>query len=191
MSQATESPQRAGHPATPAAKTPVGPGRVSLLGMLIALLLLAIAVVLAHDTLVATGTLAPPAWLNRAAGALDGLRAATWVLPASIVVALVGLWLLLVALRPRPRTMVRVQADTGVFLRPHGIERLARHAAGDVDGVTGVHASATRRKVDLRVEALGGDEVAGKVRDAVSESLRALEPQPKVSVKTKLAGGAG
>ncbi|MGL5930994.1 MAG: DUF6286 domain-containing protein, partial [Dermatophilaceae bacterium] len=75
--------------------------------------------------------------------------------------------------------------QTGVFLRPKDVARLARATAGDVDGVVDVSASATRRAVTLRVGTTGDDGVAARVEDAVSGRLAALAKAPRVRVSTK------
>lgn len=174
--------------AIPAAKPPVGSGRITLIGVLIALLLIALAVVLGHDALVAAGVVGVSAWIDTAVQEVDGLQPATWVLPVSVVLVLVGAWLLVSALRPRPPTTVAVQAVTGVFLRPGDLRTLVRHTARDVDGVTDAKVSASRRKVDVRIETTGDDTARQRVQGAVDERLQALEQAPSVRVRT--AGGS-
>ncbi|MEO3938953.1 DUF6286 domain-containing protein [Dermatophilaceae bacterium Soc4.6] len=174
-----------------AAKTPVGPGVISLVGIVLALLVIAAGVVGAQTALVAAGALKGRSWLTSAVTAVDGLSPALWMLPVGIVVALVGLWLVLTAVKPRPRTAVALQAATGVFLRPRDVARLAAAAADDVDGVRDAHASASRTKVTLRITTTTADDtaeqnrVADAVRSAVAQRLSALQKPLRITVRTQ------
>jgi len=163
-----------------AAKTPVGPGSISAVGLLLALLIVGIGVVGVQAALVAAGLLTGKPWLTWALERPNGLTPAGWMLAVGLVLALIGLWLLLTALRPRPRT--------AVFLRPRDLARLAVAAAQDVDGVQDAHASATRRKVTVRITSTAGETDGDPVTDAVTatltERLSALEKPVRVIVRT-------
>ncbi|MGL5849715.1 MAG: DUF6286 domain-containing protein, partial [Phycicoccus sp.] len=124
-------------------------------------------------------------WLTTWLADADGESPPPWTPAAAVAACLVGLWLVVVAITPRPRTGVAVSARTGVFLRPKDVARLARHSAGDVDGVVDVSASATRRSVALRVGTTGDDGVADRVEQAVSDRLAPLARTPRVRVSTR------
>lgn len=178
-----------------AAKTPLGPGVISLVGVVLALLVITLGVVAAQTALVAAGALTGSPWLTTSVTAVNGLSPAAWMLPGGIVVALVGLWLVITAVKPRPRTGVALQAATGVFLRPRDIARLAAAAADDVDGVQDARASATRTKVTVHVTTTGANDttaqggVADAVKTAVAGRLSALKKPVRVTVRTP--GGRG
>ncbi len=168
-----------------AAKTPVGPGIISALGLLWSALLLGVGVVGVQAALVAAGVLNGTAWLTWVIQQVDGLAPAGWMLPVGVVLVLFGLWLLLTALRPRPRTAVALTAATGVFLKPRDLSRLAVAAADQVDGVQDAKATASRSKVSMQIVSTGGGNVADEVRAAVTERLEALEKPVKVTVRTQ------
>lgn len=168
-----------------AAKTPVGPGTISALGLLWSALLLGVGVVGVQAALVAAGVLTGTAWLTWVIQQVDGLAPAGWMLPVGVVLVLLGLWLLLTALRPRPRTAVALTAATGVFLKPRDLSRLAVAAADQVDGVQDAKATASRSKVSMQIVSTGGGNVADEVRAAVTERLEALEKPVKVTVRTQ------
>jgi len=168
-----------------AAKTPVGPGTISALGLLWSALLLGVGVVGVQAALVAAGVLNGTAWLTWVIQQVDGLAPAGWMLPVGVVLVLFGLWLLLTALRPRPRTAVALTAATGVFLKPRDLSRLAVAAADQVDGVQDAKATASRSKVSMQIVSTGGGNVADEVRAAVTERLEALEKPVKVTVRTQ------
>lgn len=170
-----------------AAKQPIGVGPAPLVGLLVAVLIVAVGVVGVQHALYATD-LVGTSWLDETIEGVDGLRSALWVLLLGVALIVVGLWLLLGALRPRPKKAVALRAETGVFLRPRDLERLAGAAATDVPGVLDAGASATRRKVTVKVEGTGDQEVAANVTTAVRERLAGLENPPSVSVAVSEAG---
>jgi hypothetical protein len=165
-----------------AAKAPVGSGAITMVGLVLGLLVTAAGLVAIRDSLVHSGLLGGPPWTEQAAGALNGLTAAGWMVPAGSALVLLGLWLLLTTLRPRRRTGIPVTSSTGVFLRHTDVARLAQRAAEQVDGVLTARAHATRRAVTLRVRSTGSSEAAEGVRSAVSGRLSALESSPTVKV---------
>ncbi len=172
-----------------AAKPPVGVGPVPFVGAVLALVLVAVGVAGIRDALVAIGAVEGEPWIDTVVDTVDGWQPQFWLVPAGIALVLLGVWLILVALRPRSRTGVAVRAATGVFLRTGDVERLAARAASDVDGVLSARSSASHRKVEVRVAVTGGANTADRVRTAVQDALQPLESIPTVQVKTAGAGG--
>lgn len=172
-----------------AAKPPVGVGPVPFVGAVLALVLVAVGVAGIRDALVAIGAAEGEPWIDSVVDTVDGWQPQFWLVPAGIALVLLGVWLILVALRPRSRTGVAVRAATGVFLRTGDVERLAARAASDVDGVLSARSSASHRKVEVRVAVTGGANTADRVRTAVQDALQPLESIPTVQVKTAGAGG--
>lgn len=168
-----------------AAKTPVGPGAITFVGALLALVVIMLGAAGLQAAASAIGISKSRPWLTRMIEGTDGLRPLGWMLPVGVVLVLTGLWLLFTALRPRPKTAVALTAQTGVFTRPRDLAKLAEHAADDLDGVAAVHAHATRSKVTVRVDSTGGPGVAEAVNNAVVERLSAVKKPPRVAVKIK------
>lgn len=168
-----------------AAKTPVGPGAITFVGAVLSLLVIALGAVGLQTAASAAGITKSQPLLTQAIEGTDGLRPLWWMLPVGLLLILVGLWLLVAALRPRPRTAIALKAQTGVFMRPRDVARLAEHAADDVDGVAAVKARATRGKITLSIDSTGGPGVTERVKAAVNEPLEALRKTPRVSVKVK------
>ena len=169
-------------------KTPVGPGVITAVGLLLALAVIGLGVLGIQTALVSAGALTGTSWLTWLIQGFDGLTAGAWGLPAGVAGILLGLRVLVAALRRRPRTAVALRASTGVFLRPHDVARLAERAADEVDGVSTASASATRSRVRVRVTTTGDAGVEDAVRAAVSERLAALESTPRITVTT--SGGS-
>lgn len=175
-------------PPIPAAKTPVGPGVVTVVGLVFAVLVIAVGVVGVHDALVGAGAAAGTPWIDTVVKALNGLRPAFWLVPVGAALVLLGLWLLLTALRPRPRTAIALKARTGVFLRPSDVATLARSAAQNVDGVTSAKVTASPRKIAVAARTTTGG-LQQNIAQAVTTQLRTLVSEPTVRVTIKTDGG--
>ncbi len=189
-----EASEGAGHEEQPsteplaAGKTPVGPGVITVVALLLALAVVGIGVLGIQTALVSAGALTGTSWLTWLIQGFDGLTAGAWALSVGVALLLLGLLVLVAALRRRPRTAVALRASTGVFLRPHDVARLAENAADEVDGVSTASASATRSRVRVRVTTTGDAGVEEAVRAAVSERLGALDSLPRITVAT--SGGS-
>jgi hypothetical protein len=148
-----------------------------------AVLLLALGVVAGQDALARWGvTSVGTSWLGSTLDGLDGLRAAAWTVPVGIALVVVGLLLLVTALKPRRRTHVQVEAAADLWLAPSALSALARDAAEGVPGVSRVSVAATRTAVRVRAAADHPDQVAGPVEEAVRARLAGA--QVKVTVRT-------
>ncbi|WP_432497589.1 DUF6286 domain-containing protein [Kineococcus gypseus] len=168
-------------PLRPAA-SPTGSGPVAVVGPVLALLTGALGAVLVRDAVVAargTGT----AWLGTATDALVGARPAGWLVPAGLVVALLGLWLVVTALRRRTRDSLPLGGRAGAHLRTRDVARLATGAAEGVDGVLDASSTATRRRVRVSVTTTGAAGTADAVSAAVAGALSAVTRPPRVLVR--------
>lgn len=174
-------------PPMAAAKAPVGHGPVPAIGIVLSLAVIGLGVVGIRDALVSAGAIEGETWISSVVELFDGWRPELWLVPVGVLLVLLGLWLLLVAVRPRPRTGIAVRAETGVYLRAADVKRIAVRAAADVDGVLTASADASRRKVDVQIATTGDSSTAERVRAAVQEVLQPLEVQP--TVRVKVAGG--
>lgn len=168
-----------------AAKTPVGPGAITFVGAVLSLLVITVGALGLQTAAAAAGISKAKPWLTRWLEAANGLRPLGWMVPVGVLLILAGLWLLVTALRPRPKTAVALNAGTGVFIRSRDMARLAEYAADDVDGVAAVHARSTRNKVTVQVQSTGGSGVADAVKNAVTDHLGAVKKAPRVAVKVK------
>lgn len=175
----------------PAGKAPVGSGSAPLIAQLLGLALVGLGVlgVQAAVSTVQGGT----SWLTSAADSVDGTRHdAAIVLVVAVVAVLLGLLLLPIVLRRRPRTSVPLSAATGVHLRLDGLAQIARAALDGVDTLTDARVSASARTV--RVNAVSFAPVAEHARiveetqRALVEAYAALERPPRIVVRLKHDG---
>lgn len=170
--------------AMPAAHQQTGAGTIGAVGPVLALVLTGIGGVLLHDALAEADSRPGRTWLAAVVDGLDGSTAEWWMIPAGAAVALLGVWLIVTAVRPRSRKMLAVTSQTGVFLRTRDIARLAAAAADDVDGVLSAGSVAGRRAVTVTVES-DRDGIADLVRETVEQRLSALVNPPKVKVRVR------
>lgn len=156
-------------------------------GILIALLLIGAGVVGIHDWLAGLGWISGPAWLPPALEAVDGARTAPWMLVVAVVLALVGLWLVVLALKPRRRTHLPApDRELDLWSTPGALAAIARQAADRQSGVISATARARRRRVDVEVTRRDDADagVDARVHEAVEQSLEGLLT-PRVRVRTR------
>ncbi|WP_018157436.1 DUF6286 domain-containing protein [Demetria terragena] len=137
--------------------------------VLVGLMLLALGAAAIQWMVVRQDWASGPAVLDRLVDAIDGSRVADWGLLAGIPMALIGLWLLFVALKPRRRTHERISDDLDAWLTPGALCALAETAAEDVPGVLQATGS-LRRKTALTVRVATEPDVQP---ESVIEQVRA------------------
>lgn len=168
-------------PARPDLPGPRALPAAAWLGPLVALVLIALGVVLVQEALARWGVVAT-SWLGSALTSIDGMRAGTWAVPAGVVLVLLGLLVLLVALKPRRRTHVHVDGEADLWMTPAALSALARDAAEGVPGVARVSVAASRSAVKVRAAAEHPEHVTEPVQEAVASRLAGADV--RVSVRT-------
>lgn len=172
---------------TPAPPVPLAAPAARPVAYLVALALAAIGVIAGNDLLVRLEAIDRPEIL---AGLVDWLDGHGWdavLLPASVAALILGTALVLVAVKPRRRTHVRVRGDADMWLRPVDVGRIASRAARRCPGVYDATAIAAPRAVTVTVDgtAPNGDDPADGVRAAVATELGgAVADPPTVKVRT-------
>ncbi len=167
------------------AKSPVGPGIQPFLGVLWAVALVALGVVAIRDALVRAGLLGGKEWAEEAAKACDNLTPQVWIVPAGAVAVIVGVVLIVTALRPRPKRGIRLAATTGIYLTRSSVQRLAKTAAAAVDGVDTTAIAGGRRKLEVDATTLAAqpEVTRERIEHAIRDRLSALETPPTVKVR--------
>jgi hypothetical protein len=160
-------------PFTPAV-TATRAARVAWWSIALSLVVICIGVLLLREALVAAGDIDGSSWLAPLVDRADGATPSTLLSIVGGVVALVGLWLVVLALGRRVRTRLALSASPSMTIGIADAARLARSAAEDVDLVLTARASATRRRVKVTVTAYEGDEIIPAVEAAVTARLEPL-----------------
>ncbi len=171
-------------------KTPLALPAAAFTGPLIAVLVLAAGVVGIRDGILGAGWITGTSWTTAAAEWIDGLAFAGWMIPVAIAAIIIGLFLLLAALRPRRKTAVALTAQTSVWIEPAAIARIAADVARSVPGVLNAKATATRRAVTIRAQVTGDDRsgIAETITEQVKIALEPVQKAPKVTVRSRVGG---
>lgn len=190
--ESTDSPdtdrttEQGGQQGLPAAKPPLRTAAAVTIGILLALLLLGIAVVAIEEAVIRTGLWDGPSWTRNAVTAVDNVAVEPWMAAPLIACWVLGLVLLIVALKPRRRKGSALQAQTGVYLRRKDLARLAIPALQHIDGLTDLSAKAKRRILHISVTTLTGKDqdtaIKTELKDRLAPILATLERPPKIAV---------
>lgn len=174
-------------------RAPVTAATARYIAVVLALVLLIVGFVALRDAGVVLGFVAGSPWIGATATALNGLHSQWWMVPAGAGVLVIGVWLMVMALLPRRKTVVAVDAAGSVWMRPRDVARLASYAACSVPGVEVLNSAATRRKVTLYVGLTGVEsEVAAKgtIAAVVGSATEILIPTPRITVRVGTNGSA-
>lgn len=181
------SRQPAAAPKAPAsAPPPLAPAAAHYVGVVSALLLIALGAVGIRDGIAAAGWITGSSWTQAAIDWFDGQSAHGWMVPTGAILAGLGLIVVGAALTPRRRKAVPVQAETSVYLDVSDTAKLAAAAARVVPGVTKATASATRRAVKVAARTTGPDVTKEAIAGAVRTALAPLASAPRISVRTRV-----
>ena len=142
--------------------------------------------------------------LGRPPAPLDAARISAWlnttpwsapvVIAIGAVLALVGLWLIALALIPPRPTMLDLREDHPdviTRIRPADLRRAIDGAARSVDGISDAHTTLSRGRAVVSVTSPLGDPSAlpDKVATAVTDQLSALDPVHPLRPVVRLTGG--
>ncbi|MEO8850815.1 MAG: hypothetical protein ABI360_03695 [Allobranchiibius sp.] len=179
----TQDALRAKNPprATPAA---------AITGTIVAILFLALAVVGIHDLFVTQGWSDGSPWARAAIDGVDGARRADWVVPLAVVALLIGVFLLLLSVRPRRSThrAVPEREEAGdVWVAPGVLSALAKSAAEDAPGVLSADPRVSPRRIKVVLHTTPGadrDRAVTTAEQLITERVGSLSDLAvKVSAK--------
>lgn len=179
------------------ARPPVGTPGVAAVSIVLVLALLGLGTVLLRELLVSTavnGEVLVPGdpWLAPVAASATGVIRSSLTLAVAVAVGLLGLLLVVSALKPRPSPTSRLVGDDDAAISfdvdERGLTALAADAALGVTEVETSRASGGRRRMVVHVSVdprAGYDRsaIAGQVSRLVQERLSGLRPPPRVAVR--------
>lgn len=123
-------------------------------------------------------------WTGQALDFLGSFVSDVTAVIIAVVLALVGLWLLVLAFKPRPRTHVRVHSPVSIWTRPVDIARKATDATRRDTGMDHVRSKANRKKVSVEVTDDGsGSQLQERVTRSLNNEFKGLATPPAVAVK--------
>lgn len=147
--------------------------------MLLALALLALAGAAIHDLLVRAGDIAGAEWLARAIGRIRAVEWQDLVLPTAIVGGVLGLMLIIIAVKPRRATHLPMPGFSG-WIRPADVARRTTMRARRAPGVLEASSAVSAKSVTVKVRYAGADAAAAEnaIRRAVAAELAVLLADP-------------
>ena len=172
------------HTGAPTAGPAARPVVVVLALLLLAFAVLCVLELLARAHAIGTTPLAPGF-----ADFVDRVHMTGWLPWAAGAVAVLGLLLVIAALRPRRRTHLPA-GDGTLWLRPTDVARLCSSAALTRPGVATAHTNVTRRKAVVAAT-VGGrdrDELRSEITAAVENAVSTLDSPPRVRVRLTSGG---
>ena len=118
-----------------------------------------------------------------------------WIITGAAVAAVLGLWLIVLAVTPGLRPVLPLRRDTpGVRagIDRHAAELLLRDRAMEVSGVRAARATVTRRRAVVRADVHFGEteRVSADLNRAVAEAVAALglDRPPPVKLRMRRTG---
>jgi hypothetical protein len=176
----------------PQAGPPLAAPAAAPTAILLAALIVGLGVLAGRDVLILTGVLGGTAWLTPALSTVGAVHRDTgWLLPAAIGLAVIGLILLIVAVKPRRHTHRRLTHD-GLWMRTSDVSALVTAIATAVPGVDAAHGSGSARRQRLRITpnvsaATDLPALRDDVDTAVTTALRVLADPPTLSTTLRKA----
>lgn len=121
-------------------------------------------------------------WLDPVFTWLGGAKVESMAVVVGTLLALLGLWFVIIALKPRKRTHMPVNSATSMWVRPVDIARKATATGRYELGKVPVTSRATKKKLDVRVVDDGGEVARDRLAASLSQQMARLEPAPQISV---------
>jgi len=169
-----------------AVKAPLSTSAAQRNGVLFSLLLIALGVIGIREALIYTDVINGAYWIGDLFKRIDGLRIASWMLLAGVLLFVIGLHFIVTGLSRRKRLGWTVTATEPVFVTPTAATSTALAAARRVDGVLDVVAQAKPKRVTFSAKATATDDtVRSSVEQAISGRFAALKDAPKTKVRLR------
>jgi hypothetical protein len=145
--------------------------------------LIGVGLVAGRELLVEHEVIDEAPWVANTFGWVGRLTWATWMLPLAIGAVVLGLLLLVAAVKPRAHSHVGTATSPVLWLTTTDTARASTAAALHAEGVIRAHTTADRRTVRVRV--VGDDtnpDIVDAVQHRVGRALADLDPKPEIRV---------
>ncbi len=164
-------------------KRPVAAPAAATAGLLLALAVIALGIAGVQHASSSAGWINESSWLDWIATKAEVLRPADWMTYAGIAAAVIGLWLIATALKPRRPTHLAV-GDADIWIRPGDLARLAADTARTTSEVSTASSKSNRRTVKVTATAVTADTVqlTQSLNTAITNRLQPVQPSPRIRV---------
>jgi hypothetical protein len=154
------------------------------IALILSLLLVALGAVAVRDALVYANAITGQPWIGWVIDHVDGTTVQPWMLPAGIGVAVVGLLMVIAALKPRAKRF-RPATAPDTWVKKDDVYKVVRNAVVGVPGVEAAKVKVTKRAAKVRVVGIGGDTLRASVDEAAGRRVSVLDGSPSVNVSVK------
>ncbi|MGU3436644.1 DUF6286 domain-containing protein [Actinomycetes bacterium M1A6_2h] len=154
------------------------------IALVFSLLLVALGVVAVRDALVSANAITGQPWIGWVVDHVDGTVVASWMLPVGIVVAVVGLLIVIAALKPRAKRY-RPATSPDTWVKKDDVYKVVRNAVVDVPGVETARVKVKKRSTKVRVVGIGGDTLRASVDEAAGRRVSVLDGSLSVRTSVK------
>ncbi|MBZ8177697.1 hypothetical protein GP475_02260 [Corynebacterium poyangense] len=153
--------------------------------IVIGILLVALAVIAGRDIWVLSSQTTQQPWLKPVFG-LFNESLPSWIVPASIAAMIIGLILVIIALKPRKRTHRAITSPISLWTRPVDISRMASQTARKVPGVSNAHSAVKGSSLSVNVAGDTTDpSLAERVEAALAPLVNRVDSPKQVKVRVQ------
>ncbi len=157
--------------------------------IIVGLLLIAGAVVTGRELWAYNSNSQPQQWLAPLFTSAPSSQLELWHVIVGVLVALLGLVLLWLSLKPRARRHCQLASTASFWARPIDIARMATATARSIPGVEAALSNYNGSSVTIEVTASTEDgTLATRVVEAVSKTMSIVAAKPDVHVKVRPLG---
>jgi len=149
-----------------------------------------------HDALARADLLVHgPTWVGAAIEQTNGSGSAVWMSVAGIAVALLGVWLIVLAAKPRRVHGLQLRGDTGIWLDFRAVARIANSVATGTEDIAEARTRAGRRRVVVDAvlspeSTADPSELSRRIKALVVERFEPLVRPPTVRVHLREPAGS-
>lgn len=170
--QAADAPASA-PAAKPALEPRANPG-VRWLGIVVGLLLIALGVLAGRELWALNADTTWQSWGTPAFDFFRGLEFQPWMGWVGVAFLVVGLFFLIMAFKPRPRTHRQVPSEVSLWVRPVDVARYITAHSRRISGVKAARTAFKRRTATLTATTVAPEaEVQSAIERSVSERVKA------------------
>lgn len=167
---------------------PMASPAVRSCAVIVGVVLLALAAVAGREAWLTSAQVDARSWLQplvdlMAAGHLD-----TWMLWTGGAIAVLGLVLIVIALKPRRHTHLQVSSPTAsIWMRAVDIARLSSASARREPGVAAARTQVSKKRKSLKIEVVVNGDIEDpalpeRVRETIGQELSSLQTPAHISV---------
>ena len=158
------------------------------LSVLLGLLLLALAGVLIREIWFVLPNDDQQSWVTPITDFFGQDELPEWIVWVGVGSIIVGLLLLIVTFKPRPRTHRALKSTAATWIRPVDIARISSATAQQLPGARSAHSKISKKKLQVVIEGdVNDSSLPQRAEEAISRKLAFLQNPPAIDVSVENA----